>query len=96
MRLLLATTNQGKLSEIRQLLAGLSIEISTLEDYPGLEPPEEAGTTFAENARMKALYYAAHAGEVAVAEDSGLEIDALGGAPGVYSARLGGGREPLS
>jgi XTP/dITP diphosphohydrolase len=81
---------------MRQLLAGLSIEISTLEDWPGLEPPEETGATFAENARIKALYYAAHTGGVAVAEDSGLEIDALGGAPGVHSARFGGAESPYA
>ena len=90
MRLLLATTNQGKLREIRALLAGLPLDISTLADYPAVEPPDETGATFAENARLKALYYGSRVGEVTVAEDSGLEIDALGGAPGVHSARFGG------
>jgi len=89
-RLLLATTNGGKLNEIVELMSGLALEIRTLADYPPTNPPEETGTTFAENARQKALFYAAHAGTMTVAEDSGLEIDALGGAPGVHSARFGG------
>jgi XTP/dITP diphosphohydrolase len=62
----------------------------TLADYPPITPPDETGRTFAENARLKALYYAAQTGSVTVAEDSGLEIDALDGAPGVESARYGG------
>jgi XTP/dITP diphosphohydrolase len=90
MTLLLATTNPGKLREIRDLLAGLPIALATLVDYPDVEPPEETGQTFAENARLKAIYYAQRTGLTAVAEDSGLEIDALGGAPGVQSARYGG------
>ena len=89
-RLVVATTNQGKLREIRALLAGLPIELRTLIDYPASGAPEETGATFAENARQKALYYAAATGTMTVAEDSGLEIDALGGAPGVHSARFGG------
>jgi XTP/dITP diphosphohydrolase len=88
--LLLATTNPGKLDEIRTVLAGLPIEIQTLADYPPVDPPDEMGATFADNARQKALFYAAHSCALTVAEDSGLEIDALGGAPGVYSARFGG------
>jgi XTP/dITP diphosphohydrolase len=89
-RLLLATTNQSKLHEIGAVLAGLSVELVTLADCPPVLPPEESGATFAENARAKALYYAAALGLPTVAEDSGLEIDALGGAPGVRSARFGG------
>ena len=88
--LLAATTNPGKLREIRELLAGLRIQLLTLADYPGIAAPEETGSTFLENARLKALYYARATGCVTVAEDSGLEIDALGGAPGVESARYGG------
>jgi XTP/dITP diphosphohydrolase len=76
--------------EIRAILSGLPIRLRTLADIAPLEPPEETGQTFAENARQKALYYAAAAGALTVAEDSGLEIDALGGAPGVLSARYGG------
>jgi XTP/dITP diphosphohydrolase len=89
-RLLIATTNQGKLGEIREILGGLPLELLTLAEYPNIDAPEETGLTFAENARLKALYYAAATGRLTVAEDSGLEIDALGGAPGVESARFGG------
>jgi XTP/dITP diphosphohydrolase len=85
-----ATTNLGKLREIRELLAGIPVQLLTLADVPPVEPPDETGATFEENARLKALYYARHAGIATVAEDSGLEIDALDGAPGVYSARYGG------
>jgi XTP/dITP diphosphohydrolase len=88
--LLVATTNDAKLREIRSLLADLPIELVTLARWPDLPPPEETGRTFAENARLKARYYAAATGLLTVAEDSGLEIDALGGAPGVESARFGG------
>ena len=90
MRLLVATTNANKVREIRDLLAGVPCELMTLDTYPGVAPPEETGQTFEENAGQKALYYATATGELTVAEDSGLEIDALGGAPGVESARFGG------
>ena len=89
-RLLVATTNTNKVREIRQLLDGAAVEIVTLAGWPGLAAPEETGATFEENARAKALYYAAATGELTVAEDSGLAIDALDGAPGVESARYGG------
>jgi XTP/dITP diphosphohydrolase len=88
--LLLATTNRGKLGEIFPLLAGLPIAVRTLGDFPAVAPPEETGSTFAENARQKALFYADRTGTLTVAEDSGLEIDRLGGRPGVHSARFGG------
>ena len=90
LRLVLATTNRGKLSEIAQLLAEVPVELVTLADFPEIDAPEETGRTFAENARLKALSYASHTGEMTVAEDSGLEIDALDGAPGIESARFGG------
>jgi XTP/dITP diphosphohydrolase len=90
MRLLVASTNAGKLREIAELLAGLPVELHTLAEYPSIAAPEEVGATFEENARAKALYYAAATGATTVAEDSGLEIDALDGAPGVHSARFGG------
>jgi XTP/dITP diphosphohydrolase len=93
-RLLVATTNSGKVLEIRQLLAGLPLELLTLEAWPDLLPPEENGRTFEENARVKALYYADATGELTVAEDSGMAIDALDGAPGVESARFGGAELP--
>ena len=89
MRLLIATTNPDKLREIRRILAGLPIEVAGLDNVAPVAEPEERGTTFEENARAKARYYAAATGETAVAEDSGLVIDALDGAPGVYSARFG-------
>lgn len=88
--LLVATTNTNKVREIRQLLAGAPVDLVTLADWPDVTAPEETGSTFEENARAKALYYAAATGQLTVAEDSGLEIDALGGAPGVESARFGG------
>jgi XTP/dITP diphosphohydrolase len=90
LRLVVATTNRGKLREIETLLDGVPFSLATLADWPGLAPPEETGRTFAENARLKAVYYARHTGHLTVAEDSGLEIDALDGAPGVESARFGG------
>jgi XTP/dITP diphosphohydrolase len=89
-RYLLATTNQGKIREIRALLDGLPIELVGLDGCPDVEPPDETGATFEENARLKALHYARATGLAAVADDSGLEIDALAGAPGVESARFGG------
>lgn len=91
MRLLVATTNTHKLVEIRDILAGLPIQIGSLDQYPGIDEAEEHGTTFAENARAKATHYSVLTGQLAVAEDSGLEIDALDGAPGVLSARFNGG-----
>jgi XTP/dITP diphosphohydrolase len=90
MRLLIATTNANKVREIRVLLDGAPVDLLTLESWPDVLAPEETGRTFEENARQKALYYAASTGELTVAEDSGLEIDALGGAPGVESSRFGG------
>jgi XTP/dITP diphosphohydrolase len=89
-KLVVATTNRGKRAEIAMILADAPFEILTLDDFPGVTPPEETGRTFAENARAKALYYAGVTGELTVAEDSGLEIEALGGAPGVDSARYAG------
>ena len=90
MNLLIATTNTSKIKEIQPILSDLPIQIHTLDNYPGIEEPEEPGQTFAENARGKALHYSTLSGTLAVAEDSGLEIDALDGAPGVLSARFNG------
>src|SRR5881398_1802012 len=73
-----------------RILAGIDFDLVTLDHWPAIAPPDETGRTFAENARAKARYYAAATGELTVAEDSGLEIDALDGAPGVESARYGG------
>ena len=89
-RLLVATTNPGKVREIRGILAGVPIELVSLEQFPGMPEPEETGSTFAENARLKALYYHERTGLPAVADDSGIEIDALDKAPGVHSARWHG------
>lgn len=86
----MATTNRGKVREIQGILAGGPLELVTLADWPDLGPPEETGRTFEQNARAKALYYADATGQLTVAEDSGLEIDALGGQPGIESARWGG------
>ena len=87
-RLLVATTNPGKLREIRVLMADAPVHLIGLSDIPPIEEPEETGSTFEENARLKAKYYAAQSGLWTVAEDSGLVIDALGGEPGVLSARF--------
>src|SRR5215471_20579344 len=89
-RLVVATTNPGKLREIETLLEAVPFSLVTLANWPDIPPPEETGRTFAANAQLKALYYARHTGQLTVAEDSGLEIDELGGAPGVESARFGG------
>jgi XTP/dITP diphosphohydrolase len=85
--LLVATTNRGKLREIRELLGNVAVDLLTLGDVPVIEAPEETGATFEENARLKATYYSTQTGRLTVAEDSGLVVDALGGAPGVHSAR---------
>lgn len=89
-RAVLATTNPNKVREIRALLDGVGIEVVGLEQFPAIEPPEETGVTFEENAVLKASYYSSATGLPAIAEDSGLEIDALDGQPGVESARFGG------
>ena len=85
--LLIATTNTGKLREIIRVLDGLPITLKTLADFPNVIVPEETGATFAENARQKAFHYADATGMVTMAEDSGFEVDALNGEPGIYSAR---------
>ena len=90
MRLLVATTNPNKVREIRDILDGLPVELLGLRDVTAVDEPEETGLTFEENARDKARYYARATGLLAVAEDSGLVIDGLGGEPGVHSARYGG------
>jgi XTP/dITP diphosphohydrolase len=88
MKLLLATTNPNKVREIRPVLADADVELLTLRDVAPAPEPAEIGATFWENARHKALAYAGATGLVSVAEDSGLVIDALGGEPGVRSARF--------
>src|SRR5436190_17728860 len=88
--ILIATTNPGKLKEIAGILTGVPIRLLTLNDLQPIVEPEETGTTFAENARLKARYYSSATGLVSVADDSGIEIDALDKAPGVHSARWHG------
>ena len=92
--LLIATTNEGKLREIREILHGLAIPIRSLNDFPPVPEPDETGSTFSANARLKAQAYAGATGMVTVAEDSGLVVDGLGGAPGVHSARYPGTTYP--
>ena len=85
--LVLATRNPGKCREIREVLADAPVEIVSLDSFAPVAEPAEDGATFAENARHKALYYARATGQWCLADDSGLVVDALGGAPGVHSAR---------
>lgn len=86
-KLLIATANAGKVREFRQMLGDDRFEWSDLSDYPKISAVEETGKTFRENADLKAAYYATHLGVWALADDSGLEVDALNGSPGVLSAR---------
>ena len=88
-RVVIATHNPGKLAEMRDLLAPYGIDAVSAGES-NLPEPEETGTTFAANARIKAQAAAAASGLTAFADDSGLVVDALGGAPGIYSARWGG------
>ena len=89
--ILVATTNPGKVRELRAML-GDEVEWKSLADFPGVGEVKEDGATFAENARKKALGYARATGLWTLADDSGLVVDALGGAPGVNSARFSGAR----
>ena len=89
-RLLIATHNRGKLHELRALLNELPFELCDLNSFPEISSVAETGTTFAENASLKATAYAVQAHEITLADDSGLEVDALSGAPGVLSARYAG------
>jgi XTP/dITP diphosphohydrolase len=87
--IVLASSNPGKVREINQLLAGLNFQVRPQSDF-GVEDAEETGLTFVENAILKARNAASHTGLPAIADDSGLEVDALNGAPGIYSARYAG------
>ncbi len=89
-KLVLATANQGKKKEIQALLAGSGVELVSLLEYPQLNLPEETGTTFIDNAKIKARSVVDATGHWALSDDSGLVVDALGGAPGVHSARYAG------
>ena len=91
--LLIATSNPGKITEIQQALTGLQIKLRFLGSSNKFEEPVESGETYAENAIIKATEYAKQMGFCALADDSGLEVDYLGGAPGLRSARFGAGND---
>lgn len=86
----LASRNQGKLREFKKMLKSLAVDIMDLSNWSDIVEPEETGQTFLANAELKASYYAKKTGNYCLADDSGLEVLALGGAPGVYSARYAG------
>jgi XTP/dITP diphosphohydrolase len=90
LRIVLATRNKGKIREIRAILAGIDVELLDSLDFPPFAEPAEDGETFLENALAKAKEVNRATGYPSLADDSGLEVDALGGAPGVRSARYGG------
>ena len=89
-KLLVATHNQGKVREFAEMLADMQIEFLSLDDVGITMDVEETGVTFRENALLKANAYAKMSGLLTLADDSGLEVDALDGAPGIYTARYGG------
>ena len=88
--IVLATGNPGKINELRELLRDIPFELKTLRDFENIREVEETGSTFHENAVIKACGFAQQTGHLSLADDSGLEIEALGGAPGVHSARFAG------
>lgn len=90
MKLVVGTYNAGKIKELNELLAGLPVELFGLDRFENIADVEETGATFAENAILKAKEYARQTGFWALSDDSGLEVEALGGAPGVFSARYAG------
>lgn len=92
--LVVATGNPGKLRELREILHDLPVNVIGLRDLPGVDEPVEDGESFAEIARDKAAYYARATGHWCLADDSGLEVDALEGRPGVHSARFAADRVP--
>ena len=89
LELLVATRNRGKLREIEEALRDLPVKLRYLEEFAEVMPVDEVGKTYAENAILKALSYSKQTGLWALADDSGLEVDALAGMPGVFSARFG-------
>lgn len=93
MTILLATTSKHKEREITELLSGTGVQLETLNDYPATEAPEEDGDSMAANARIKAQFYAQHFAATVLADDSGLEVDALYGEPGIHSARWAEGSD---
>lgn len=88
--IVIASRNRGKIAEILQIFADLPFKLRSLADFPDAPEVEETGSTFAENARLKAVAAARHTDLWALADDSGLEVDALGGQPGIHSARYSG------
>ena len=92
MELLVATKNLGKVREIRKALKGFELRIYTLSDFPDVPEIREDRKSFTENALKKGRFYSKYLGKLAIADDSGLEVDALGGLPGIHSARYAGER----
>jgi XTP/dITP diphosphohydrolase len=90
LNLVIATTNKGKMKEFRQLLENLPVSLKSLDEFGNIPEPLETGRTFMENAELKATFYALKTNSWTVADDSGLEVEALENAPGVYSARYAG------
>jgi XTP/dITP diphosphohydrolase len=90
MKIVVASRNAGKVAEISGILSGSGVELAGLGDFPLYPEPDETGSTFLENAMIKARAAHEATGLPALADDSGLEVDALGGAPGIRSARYGG------
>ncbi len=88
--IVLATTNRGKLNELEEMLGSLAVKVRGLGEFGPIEEAEETGATFAQNARQKALHYSNLLQRCVLADDSGLQVDALDQAPGVYSARFAG------
>lgn len=93
MKVVLATRNEGKVREIADILAPHGFEVVSLREFPELGEITEDGATFRENAMIKAAAVSGHTGLLALADDSGLEVDALDGAPGIYSSRFAGGEK---
>lgn len=91
--LLIGTSNPGKVREIKLALDGLPLMLRSLDEYSALSAPIECGETYADNAIIKATDYARQTGICVLADDSGLEVDCLGGAPGLHSARFGSGSD---
>ena len=89
LKLLIATKNPGKAEEVSLLLHGLQVELRSLGDFPSIKTADEIGNSYSENAVLKASSYARQTGMGALADDSGLEVDALGSGPGLFSARFG-------
>src|SRR6266496_3253661 len=90
LELVIATRNKKKIEEIKRIMDGLPVVLYTLDDFPGCPEVEEDAPTFEGNAVKKALAVARHTGRHAIADDSGLEVYALNGAPGIFSARYAG------